>query len=128
MDKKITLTNFKMEDYINSLSAFLDRCDIIGYAAARNIRLLQNGNIEYQNIKLNLLQEYGDTIKDDNGNPTGEYTIDTSNENFNYVKEQLDISGNAEHEVTIFTITYEDVINKLTGNEILEIDWMIESS
>lgn len=127
-DKTMNLSNFLMEDYINILSNFLDRKDVIGYAAARNYRRLADASLDYSKIKSDLLTEYGTPLKDENGNDTNTMAINQSDPNFDEVKSKLEISGNIRHDVTIFTITYEDVINELTGNEILQLDWMIEEA
>ena len=125
-DKTITITNFEMEHYISILSDFLDRADIIGYAAARNTRLLTEASLDHMRIKNELLRKYGSVVKDVDGNETNEIAITDNDEHFDDVKTQLDISGNTKHHVNLFMISYDDVINKLTGYEILSIDWMIE--
>lgn len=125
-DRIMVLSNFLMDDYIDVLYKFLDRKDIIGYAAARNYRRLSDACLDYYKIKMNLLNKYGSPIKDENGNDTKMLSIDSKNPNFEQVKTELETSGNISHEVVIFTITYDDVINELTGNEILQLDWMIE--
>jgi len=127
-DKTMNMSNFLMEDYINVLSNFLDRKDVIGYAAARNYRRLADASLDYSKIKSDLLTEYGSPLKDENGNDTNTMAINRSDPNFDEVKSKLELSGNIRHDVTIFTITYEDVINELTGNEILQLDWMIEEA
>lgn len=125
-DKTITVSNYTMEQYVETLKNFLDRKDIIGYAAARNTRKLNAASFDHARIKLDLLNEYGTPKKDEYGNDTNELVLTSDDENFELVKKRLDISGNTKHDVIIYTITYEDVINELTGNEILLIDWMIE--
>ena len=127
-DKTITVSNYTMEQYVEILKNFLDRKDIIGYAAARNTRQLNTANLDHARIKLDLLNEYGTPKKDEYGNNTNELVLTSDDDNFELVKKRLDISGNTKHDVVIYTITYEDVINELTGNEILLIDWMIEES
>ena len=125
-DKKIKLTNFEMETYVSMLEPFLDRSDKIGYAAARNTRYLMDACADYSKIKVKLLEAYGTELKDEKGNGTGEMIISADDPNFDLVKKQLATSGEISHEVTIYKISYDDVIDKLTGREILQIDWMID--
>lgn len=119
-------SNSIMENHSIVLRNFLDRNDIIGYACARNLRLLSNACQEYVSLKNKLVQEYGTASLDDNGNATGEYYIDPNNDKYSYVADKLNESGNIEHEVTIFVLSYDEIIQKLTGNEILQLDWMLE--
>lgn len=127
-DKVVKMTNYEMTNKIGSLQSFLDRKDIVGYAAARNMRRLGEAEFDHEKIKIDLLNKYGTNVLDENGVETGQMRLTSDNEHFAEVSAQLDISGNTEHEVTIFTISYEDVFEKLTGNEILQIDWMIDDN
>lgn len=125
-DKKVNLTNFQMEEYVNNLESFLDRNDIIGYAAARNTRILTEASSDYGRIKMQLLRKYGSPVKDEHGNDTDQIKITSDDEHFYEVAEQINLSGNISHEVTIYTISPNVVASELTGREILLIDWMLD--
>lgn len=125
-DITITCSNKIMESRSVELRSFLDRNDIIGYACARNVRLLTDACKEYILLKNRMVQEYGSAVLDKDGKETGEFYIDQHNDNFKYVFDRLDECGNIEHEVSIFVLTYDEIIQKLTGNEILQLDWMLE--
>ncbi|MBO7452714.1 MAG: hypothetical protein J6U54_20485 [Clostridiales bacterium] len=120
------LTNFAMETKIAKLNPFLNRADIIGYAAARNTRILRDAVGAYITTRDALIVKYGQLEKDDNDRQTGRYIIPYDDPNFSTFKNELDRIGNIEHDVDIFKISYSDVMDKLTGNEILEIDWMLD--
>lgn len=122
------LKNYEILEYLNSLESFLERNDIIGYAAARNTRYLRNCATEYEQIHNDLIVKYGSPELDDDGNETGRSFIDMKDPSFKQFKMELTTFSNIEHEVTIFKIPYSEVIGKLTGSEILEIDWMFEDS
>lgn len=125
-DKDFTLTNNDMEAKIESLSTLLDRDDVIGYVAARNTRRLQDASFEYAKIKIDLLNKYGKEVLDDNNNPTGRITLSSSDPHYDEVVTKLEQTANIEHVVKIFVLPYEEVKNKLTGREILQIDWMLD--
>lgn len=124
MDTKIKMSNFAMAECIESLSPFLDRKDIIGYAAARNTRYLREASYEFGSTKVEMLSKYGHPVVVD-GIETDQIELRKDDPNFDFVLDKLNKLGVVEHEVTIFTITYEDVIDKLSGREILSIDWML---
>lgn len=127
-DKNITLTNYEMERACEILNKFLDRTDILGYAAARNIRRLHEASVDHAKRKNDLLNEYGKPIYDDDGNDTGQRKIGIDDENYDKVLNQLNVSGNIEHTITIFSISYSDILNlsdPLTGREIMDLEWML---
>lgn len=120
-------TNQQMSEYISSLSSFLERRDKIGYAAARNTRILNESCIEYLNRREELIFEYGDPEIDDNGAPTGRKYLVIGSESFEKFSKELEPYAVIEHDVNdIFKLKYEDVIGVLSGEEILSIDWMLE--
>ena len=125
-EKTVKLTNYQMDQYIFDLEPFLDRKDIIGYAAARNTRLLANASLDHVKIKTTLLQKYGKPVIDENGNKTDKLSISSDDEHYDEVATQIDISGSLVHEVTIYTIPATTVASELTGREILLIDWMLD--
>ena len=122
------LKNIEMEQYILSLSNFLDRIDMIGYAAARNTRILENAYGEYNTYRTSLLNKYGSVELDSNNKPTGRVTLSIDDENFSKYVSEIEEFASIEHEVQLFKIPYSEVIGKLSGSEILEIDWMLEDS
>lgn len=122
------LKNIEMEQYILILSKFLDRTDIIGYAAARNTRILENASSEYQQYRSNLINKYGKIELDSNDKPTGRVALSVDDENFKTYVSEIEEIASVEHEVCIFKIPYKSVINKLSGSDILDIDWMLDDS
>lgn len=120
------LKNIEIMDCIRLLDNHLNRKDLIGYAVARNIRNLRNNIIEYEQTYNNLMEKYGEPEVDDNGNETGRYTLDIRSSNFKKFRAELTPFANIEHDVKIFKIPYSSVIGELTGQEILDIDWMLD--
>ena len=110
---------------LESLKPILPHRDKIGYIAARNTRILNGTLTEYFTFKRELINKYGDIDKDENGNETGTISISPSTSNFNEFIKEFDSIKNIEHDVELMTITYEEVIGLLNGEEILKIDWML---
>ena len=120
------LTNMQMEQMVESLMKYLDRRDIIGYAAARNVRILSNELTEYMAFKSDLFKKYGEKELDDDGNPTGNMFISLESENLKDYMSQIEDIAKAKSNPDIFKIDYGQALDVLSGKEILEIDWMFE--
>ena len=119
-------SNIEMERMMGSLEPLLERTDKIGYAAARNTRILKDETREYMSRREELVFKYGEDELDDEGNPTGRTMLALDSENFQKYAEEIQEWAYIEHAPGIFKLKYEDVIGKLTGAEILSIDWMLE--
>ena len=116
-------TNATMETMLDSLSKHLDRRDVIGYAAARNTRILQDELKEFQDFRNDLVLKHGEDDPDGGGK-----IIASDSPNFaDFMEEYLPLCG-IEHNPEIFTIPYEEAIGILSGTELLEIDWMFGES
>ena len=120
------ITNSKAEEMLKSLKSVLNRADIIGYAAAVNSKRLQNIVDPYTITRNALVKQYGEPELDENGKKTGNIFVKFDNPDFDQFKMELERISSIEHEVDIFKINSEEVINKLTGNDILNIMWMFE--
>ena len=120
------LSNFKMEQLINSLKPFLDRTDIIGYAAARNSRRLSDQTVEYFMKRDELIMKYGKRELDGNHKETGRSVLNQTDPNFSRFVDEITPIGEIEHEVDIYKVPFEKAIDNLSGTELLSIDWMFE--
>lgn len=120
------LTNLDMEQMVGTLQKHLDRTDIIGYAAARNVRKLRDELHEYMQAREGLLRDYGEEIKDEDGNPTGKVRVPIDSERYPEFLERFKEFATIEHEPDIFKIKFEEAIGKISGTELLEIEWMFE--
>lgn len=120
------LKNYQMSNLMDSLQPILDHKGILGYAAARNFRKLRDATVEFTQYKEQLFREYGTAEVDENGNPTGRYSIDVTNPAIVEPMKELDRYADIEHEVEIFTIPVSEVIDELTGNEMLALEFMLE--
>ena len=123
-DKVIKGKNFELEAKLMSLQPLLTRRDAIGYAAARNTRILSDALTEFFNFRSDVMRTYGEKETNENGEPTGGLFINADNPHYKDVVDEITKLGNIEQEVSLMTVCSEDVIGKLSGEEILSIDWM----
>ena len=118
--------NVDMGQMIDSLEPFLERVDKIGYAAARNTRILINEAKEYLERREELLHKYGEPVIDENGNQTGTVRLMIGSPAFYEYRNEIEEWASIEHTPNIFKLKYDEAIGKLSGTQILEIDWMFE--
>lgn len=123
-EKKMKISNFKMEIMLNKLKPILHHRNKIGYVAARNIRILNGILTEYFAFKHDLISKYGEPDKDNNGNETGSISISPDSSNFKKFIDEFDVIKNIEHDVDLMQIPYEEAIGILNGEELLDLDWM----
>lgn len=120
-----SFTNKDMGGMIESLYGLLDHRDIVGYAAARNLRHLQEAAREYLDIRDELLCKYGVCEMDADGHPTGRFTLDVASDNGHRFLDEISTYQDIQHEVDIFRIPMHDTIGILSGREMLALDWML---
>ena len=95
-----------------------------GYIPARNYRFLSNSLVEYETIRLSLIEKYGEEGKDERGQPT--FVLKMESPNFKTFCDELAPFNEMTHEVELMTAKYSEAEGNLTGEEILAIDWMLE--
>lgn len=120
------IKNIDMEKRVLDLEKYLDRKDVIGYAAARNTRILKEQLTEFSERKEELVRLYGKEDKDENGELTGTITVDRTSPDFQKFIEKIEKFALIEHEIEPFKLKYKDAIGELTGNELVELEWMFE--
>ena len=120
------LTNFEMEQMLGKLDKHLSRKDVIGYAVARNVRILRNELCEYFKVRDELVMKYGEADLDDEGNPKGTVSLGFDSPKFAEFNDEIQRFATIEHEPTIFKLKFEQAIGELSGSELLELEWMFE--
>lgn len=123
---KKTYRNLEMAGMLQELRPLLSRRDIVGYAAARNVRALSQSLTEYTAFRTQLVEKYGTPETDDTGHETGTISLKMDSPNFKAFLEELEPFNNVAHDVELMMVKYQDVIGLLSGEEILSIDWMLE--
>lgn len=119
-------TNIEMEAMKLSLEPLLERRDRIGYAAARNARILDGQLQEYSAFRDELVRKFGEDELDGDGNPTGRMTISQASPKFGDFLAEVEKIAKIEHEPDIFRLKYDEAIGELSGTELLAVDWMFE--
>lgn len=124
---KKTFNNLEMVAMVQELRPLLSHRDIVGYAAARNTRVLSRSLTEYTAFRDRLVEKYGESETDgDAGRETGRIVLKMDSPKFQEFLNELEPFNVMEHEVELMTLKYGDVIGALSGEEILSIDWMLE--
>ena len=118
-------TNAQMEQMLLSLEPLLDRRDIVGYAAARNTRVLRSEALEYLKRRDELIAQYGEPELGDEGVPTGRTQLRIGSEEHKAFCREIEMYANIKHRPNLFKIAYAEAIGKMTGNEILACEWML---
>ena len=118
--------NIEMEQMIAQLEPLLGRNDMIGYAAARNTRILMDETTEYRDLRHDLVMEYGTPEKDDDGNETGRYELRFDSPRWPAYEKEITEWAMLEHEPDVYKIPAKSAIGQLTGKEMLDLEWMLE--
>ena len=118
--------NIEMEQMIAQLEPLLGRNDLIGYAAARNTRILMDETTEYRDLRHDLVMEYGTPEKGDDGNETGRYELRFDSPNWPAYEKEITEWAMLEHEPDVYKIPAKSAIGQLTGKEMLDLEWMLE--
>lgn len=121
-----TMTNAQMAHYLDLCEQHVDHTGLLGYACARNSRMLMNACKEFIITRDKLLKQYGTPELDDEGNETGRVTISQGSNHWDDLLAELNPIESIEHEVEIMKVEAEDVMDQLTGREMLELEFMIE--
>ena len=119
-------TNLEMEQMLKNLEPILERRDVIGYAAARNSRILSTELTEYHKLRDELVAKYGENDVDEDGNPTGQISLAIESPNFKQFADELTRYASISHEPEIFKLKFEEAIGQLSGTELLSVEWMFE--
>lgn len=123
---KKLLKNSDMVAMLHQLEPILCQRNRIGYAAARNFRVLSDALTEYNRFKMELVEKYGEPDKGEDGTELPSVSIKIGSPEFKLFCDEMAPYNNLEHEVELMTARYEDVIDVLSGEEIIGIDWMLE--
>lgn len=118
-------TNAEMEQMLMALEPLLERRDIVGYAAARNTRVLRSEAMEYLNRRDELISKHGEPELNEDGMPTGRTQLRIGSEGYRSFCREIEMYANIKHRPNLFKIPYSEAIGKMTGTEILACEWML---
>lgn len=119
-------TNYEMEAMVLAIQPLLKLENLVGYAAARNTRVLTTEMTEYFAKRDALIEKYGEPELDEQGQPTGLTSPKIDSPMFHSFVDEMDPWGSLEHEPAIYRIPYEEAIGCMSGEKLLEVDWMFE--
>jgi len=124
--KKLLKKNSELVAMMHQLEPILSQRNRLGYVAARNFRILSDTLTEYNQFKMELIEKYGEPDKAEDGTELPTVSIKVGSPSFKSFCDEMAPYNNMEHEVELMTAKFEDVIDVLSGEEILLIDWMLE--
>lgn len=113
-------SSIELDQMLYTMGPLLERKGLIGMVAAKNTRMIRDAIQEYTAIKMELITKYGK--EDENGN----ISIDPTFAEFTDFQKELEPYAKATHSIEIMTVPLCDVMNDLTGNEMLALSWMLE--
>lgn len=114
------LKNIEMSNYLNALNQISNKVTgKLGYAVARNIRKISDEVFEFEKIKNELINKYGE-------DSDGQKVIRLNTEPYQNFLDEIQEYKDIAHEVDIFMIdAYEVWKSDLTAKEIISLDFMI---
>lgn len=118
------LANIEMSNCLSNLKSISGKVTgRLAYAVSRNMRKLSNEVLEFETIKNNLIDQYGEKNED------GVMTIKTGTDSYKKFIEDISEYSDIAHEVDIYTIPsdvlYDSVLN---ADEMLYLDFMIHEN
>ena len=115
------LTNIEMSNYLMSLKNISEKVNgKLAYAVSRNMRKIANEVLEFETIRNDLINKYGE--KNENGIFAIKIGSDSYEKFMKDIKEYADI----EHEVDVYSISSEILCDSnLNADEMLQLDFMV---
>lgn len=123
---KRLLKNSQMVEMLHQLEPILSQRNRLGYVAARNYRVLSDALTEYNKFKMELIEKYGEPDKTPDGMELPTVSLKIGSPKFRGFCDEMAPYNEIEQEVELMTAKFEDVIDVLSGQEIIGIDWMLE--
>lgn len=120
------VTNAEMMGMLAALRPLLERTDMLGYAAARNTRLLKAACSEYLEMQERLIAELGEPETDDEGNPTGGFSIKFGSSAFAEFERAIGTFAPIEHGFEPWRIDPSEAVGRLSGTQLLGLEWMFD--
>ena len=95
---------------------------VLGYACARNLRMLAFSASEYLDERNSLIKEYGRKIESADG---VRYEITPSDESWNDFEAAISPLNGIEHDIDVTVVNASDLIGAMSGSDLLELDFML---
>lgn len=122
---KMKIDGGRLEPMARSLEPLLKMRDVVGYKAALNMRAIRPALEEYEAARNGLIREFGDEVKDDEGRVV-DVAVTPESEGFGEFMARLAEISAVEHEIALHMASTDEVIGRLSGEEMLAAAWMID--
>lgn len=119
------MRNIDGEQYIKALEPLLNRTDIIGYAAARNTRIISESISDYTAKRDELIMKYGEQTINSNGQVVGGYSMNQGMVTWDEFVTELEPLAAVEIDVPVFQVSRNDAVGAMTGAQMLALEWMV---
>ena len=123
--KNVKLENAEWEYRLSGLKPLLKQRGIVGYVAARNTRIIGDALTEYFDFRHELIEKYGKPDIGTDGKDLGTISVRPDSPEFDDFMRELKPISTVINEIRIMTLNYRDVMGELSGEEILDNDWML---
>lgn len=120
------LKNYVMDNLMTDLEPMLNHKGMLGYAASRNYRKLRDATMEYTQVRERIFAEHGKPELDADGNPTSRMVISLTDPDAQEAIQELRRYAEIEHDVELMKLPIRDIMDDLTGKELLTIELMLE--
>lgn len=113
-------SNWDLEKMGEALRPLLSLTGMVGYTAARNMRLITDAIGPHLQAKEALLRKYGHAAEG------GAYSISTGDAHFGEFWDEFSEIAEVRHEVAFHTLPADRLADALTGQQMLDCWFMIE--
>lgn len=115
------LKNYEMSNCLNYLKDIAPKVTgKLAYAISRNMRKISNECVEFEKLRIELIQKYG--VEDEHG----DISIDRNSENYIKFLKELEVYANITHEVDIYKVDADELFaSDLNANDMLFLEFMI---
>lgn len=116
--------NRELDAMNTSLDGYLDKTGKLGYAIARNKRILSENLTEFSCARRGLVEKYGVREYDGDGNLNSITVAESAPEYPKFVEEITPILE-TEIDVDVFKVSSDYAIEQLDAQGFLDLEWMI---
>lgn len=118
-------SNVEITAMVEACERHLDDKGLLGYACARNARLLTLATVEYVQRRERAIREHGEEVLDAEGNVTG-YTLNRDSEGWAAYRDAVGEFDDIEHDVEVFKVDAGKLVGQLSGKDMLALDFMLD--
>ncbi len=127
-DDILKLTTVQMTNYLDSLQSIAEKVTgRLGYAVSRNMRKLTSENIEFLQIRNDLLNKYGTVAIDEDG--IERISVNKGTDAYDEFMKEITEYTSISHDIDICMVDEKDIYtSSLNAKEMMAIDFMIQEN